>query len=102
MTGTDRKTILDRRMNRRGELRPMAKQSLVRGFFLFIKHEKEWWLVPLILVLLIVGVVVVFAGSSPIAPFLCSRIARSRTVAAVGHIPPTWAPPPRGVSWSLE
>ena len=70
MTETGRKTILDRRMNRRGELRAMAKQSLVREFFLFIKHEKKWWLVPLILVLLIVGALVIFASSSPLAPFL--------------------------------
>ncbi|HNQ24008.1 MAG TPA: DUF5989 family protein [Phycisphaerae bacterium] len=48
----------------------MAKQSLVREFWLFIKHEKKWWLVPLILVLLIVGTVVVFAATSSWAPFL--------------------------------
>ena len=57
-------------MNRRGDQRAMAKQSLVREFFLFIKHEKKWWLGPLILVLLIVGALVVFAGTSPLAPFL--------------------------------
>lgn len=48
----------------------MAKQSLVREFFLFIKHEKKWWLVPLVAVLLLVGALIVFAGSSPLAPFL--------------------------------
>ena len=48
----------------------MAKQSLVREFWLFVKQEKKWWLVPLILVLLIVGALVVFASSSPLAPFL--------------------------------
>jgi hypothetical protein len=48
----------------------MARQSLLKEFFLFIKEEKKWWLVPLIAVLLIVGVLIVFAGSSPLAPFL--------------------------------
>jgi hypothetical protein len=48
----------------------MAKQSLVKEFFLFVKQEKKWWLVPLIAVLLIVGALVLFAGSSPLAPFL--------------------------------
>jgi len=48
----------------------MAKQSLVKEFFLFIRHEKKWWLVPLICVLLLVGALVLFAGSSPLAPFL--------------------------------
>ena len=48
----------------------MAKQSLVKEFFLFIKHEKKWWLVPLITVLLIVGALMVLAGSSPLGAFL--------------------------------
>ena len=48
----------------------MAKQSLIREFFLFIKQEKKWWLVPLITVLLLVGALIVFAGSSPLAPFI--------------------------------
>ncbi|MEK7731927.1 MAG: DUF5989 family protein, partial [Planctomycetota bacterium] len=39
-------------------------------FFLFIKQEKKWWLVPLISVLLLVGALIVFAGSSPLAPFI--------------------------------
>ena len=48
----------------------MARQSLIKEFFLFIKQEKKWWLVPLISVLLLVGALIVFAGSSPLAPFI--------------------------------
>lgn len=48
----------------------MAKQSLAKEFILFIKHEKKWWLIPLIAVLLLVGVVVIFASASPLAPFI--------------------------------
>ncbi|UCE58135.1 MAG: hypothetical protein JSU63_11885 [Phycisphaerales bacterium] len=48
----------------------MPKQSLVKEFFLFIKHEKKWWLIPLVAVLLVVGALVLFASSSPLAPFL--------------------------------
>jgi len=48
----------------------MAKQSIIKEFFLFIKQEKKWWLVPLISVLLLVGALIVFAGSSPLAPFI--------------------------------
>jgi len=48
----------------------MAKQSIIREFFLFVKHEKKWWLIPLLFVLLLVGVLLVFAQSSPLAPFL--------------------------------
>ncbi len=48
----------------------MAKQSIVKEFFLFIMEEKKFWLVPLLLVLAIVGGFLVFASSSPFAPFL--------------------------------
>ena len=48
----------------------MAKQSLAKEFLLFIKHEKKWWLIPLIAVILLLGVVVIFASSSPLAPFI--------------------------------
>ncbi len=48
----------------------MGKPSLAKEFFLFIKHEKKWWLAPLLIVLLIVGALVIFASTSPLAPFL--------------------------------
>ena len=48
----------------------MAKQSLLRDFGAFIVQEKKWWMIPLIAVLLIIGLLVVFASSSPLAPFL--------------------------------
>lgn len=48
----------------------MAKQSLVRDFVAFIKHEKKWWLIPLLAILLLVAVLIIFAQSSPLAPFI--------------------------------
>jgi hypothetical protein len=48
----------------------MAKQSLLREFLAFIAHEKKWWMIPLITVLLLVAFLLVFASSSPLAPFL--------------------------------
>lgn len=49
----------------------MAKQSLIKEFFLFIKQEKKWWLIPFILVILAIGALLVFVNSSPyLAPFL--------------------------------
>ncbi len=48
----------------------MASQSLLKEFLLFVKHEKKWWLIPLLAVLLLVSVLVLFAGSSPMAPFI--------------------------------
>jgi hypothetical protein len=48
----------------------VGKHSLIGDFFAFIKHEKKWWLIPLIIVLLAIGALVLFASSSPLAPFL--------------------------------
>ena len=43
----------------------MARQSLAREFFGFIRHEKKWWMMPLVVVVLQLGLVV-FVGSSPL------------------------------------
>jgi hypothetical protein len=36
----------------------------------FFWQNKWWWLTPMVLVLLLVGVLVIFAQSSAIAPFI--------------------------------
>ena len=43
--------------------------GIVREFVDFLLHNKKWWLTPIILVLLLVGVLVVL-GSSAAAPFI--------------------------------
>jgi len=48
----------------------MASQSLIKDITAFIRQERKWWMIPLIAVLLIVGTLLVFATSSPLAPFL--------------------------------
>ena len=48
----------------------MARQSLIKEFFLFVKQEKKWWLIPLLSILLLVGALLVFASTSPLAPVL--------------------------------
>ncbi len=48
----------------------MAKQSIVKEFFAFIVHEKKWWMIPLVVVLLAIGSLIVFAANSPLAPFI--------------------------------
>jgi len=48
------------------------KASILSEFWLFLKEEKKWWLAPLVVVLLGLGVVLVTAESSAIAPFIYS------------------------------
>ena len=43
--------------------------GIVREFFDFIRDNKKWWLTPIVLVLLLVGVLI-FLGGTAIAPFL--------------------------------
>lgn len=43
--------------------------GLVGEFVAFLKHNKKWWLAPLITVLLVVGVVVVLGGTV-LGPFI--------------------------------
>lgn len=44
--------------------------GLVREFLLFLRHEKKWWLLPIILVLAALGAFLLFAQTSPLAPLL--------------------------------
>ncbi len=48
----------------------MAKMSVVREFITFLKQEKKYWLAPMLIVLLLFGLLIVFAQSSAVAPFI--------------------------------
>jgi hypothetical protein len=43
--------------------------SLGREFFDFLRHNKKWWLTPIILVLVLVGALVLLGGTAA-APFI--------------------------------
>lgn len=44
---------------------------MIRDIILYIWHERKWWLAPLLFILLIVGLLVIFADSA-VAPFIYS------------------------------
>ena len=44
--------------------------QLGKEFFLFLKQEKKWWLIPLILLLLALGAVILFGSGSVLAPLM--------------------------------
>jgi len=44
--------------------------DFLRDLWNFLKTRKKFWLLPLIIVLLLVGVLVVLTSSSAIAPFI--------------------------------
>lgn len=44
--------------------------NTLRKLWQFLKVRKKFWLLPLIIFLLLVGVLIVFVGGSAIAPFI--------------------------------
>ncbi len=48
----------------------MAKIKIIVEFFEFLKDNKKWWLLPIVLVLLILGALLVLTQGSVVAPFI--------------------------------
>lgn len=44
--------------------------QLLKEFLLFLRQEKKWWLVPLVVLLLALGALIVFSSGSVLAPFM--------------------------------
>lgn len=50
----------------------MSKLSIVKEFWSFLKVRKKWWLTPIVFFLLMLGIVLVAAKGSALAPFIYS------------------------------
>jgi len=50
----------------------MKMVEFLKDLWLFIKTRKKWWLVPMIVILLIIGLLIVFGSGSALAPFVYS------------------------------
>ena len=48
---------------------PPRHHGLIREFAAFLRHNRKYWMAPLIILLLLVGLLILVAGSS-IAPFI--------------------------------
>ncbi len=44
--------------------------QLFKEFWLFLRQEKKWWLIPLVVLLLVLGALIVFSGGSVLAPLM--------------------------------
>ncbi|MFN2481309.1 MAG: DUF5989 family protein [Pyrinomonadaceae bacterium] len=47
----------------------MGKLSLANEIWLFLRQNKKYWLLPIIVVLVLMGALLIFAQSSALAPF---------------------------------
>jgi Family of unknown function (DUF5989) len=48
----------------------MSKGSVLSEFLMFLKQEKKYWLVPIVIVFVLFGLLIVFSQSSAVAPFI--------------------------------
>jgi len=48
----------------------MARSSLARELWAYMRVRKKWWLLPLVVVLLLVGMLIALAQGSALAPFI--------------------------------
>ena len=48
----------------------MSKSRIVGQFWQFLMQEKNYWLVPVMIVLVLFGLLLVFSQSSAVAPFI--------------------------------
>jgi hypothetical protein len=48
----------------------MSKLSIVKEFWDFLKVRKRYWLAPIIIILVLLSLLIIFAESSAVAPFI--------------------------------
>jgi len=48
----------------------MTKILIFRDLWHFLRIRKKWWLMPLLLVIVLLGIILVFAQGSALAPFI--------------------------------
>jgi hypothetical protein len=46
--------------------------AIIREFFEFLRERKKWWIAPILVFLVLLGVLIIFASSSALAPFIYS------------------------------
>ena len=49
-----------------------GKLSILGEFWSFLRVRKKWWLAPIVILLLTLGLILVVAESSALAPFIYS------------------------------
>lgn len=48
----------------------LSKLGIFGELLSFLWKRKKWWLIPLIIVLVLFGALIIFAGSTGLAPFI--------------------------------
>ena len=48
----------------------MGKLAIIKEFWAFMRVNKKWWLAPIVVMLVLLGILIVFAETSALAPFI--------------------------------
>lgn len=48
----------------------LKNKSLPREIWDYLKVRKKWWLLPIIIMLVLVGILIIFGQSSALSPFI--------------------------------
>ena len=48
----------------------MSKIAILKEIWLFLRVRKKWWLTPIIIMLILLGLLIVLTESSAVAPFI--------------------------------
>jgi len=48
----------------------MEKLRIIAEYFAFLREQKKWWLLPIVIVLLLFGALAIFTESSSLAAFI--------------------------------
>jgi hypothetical protein len=48
----------------------MSKSRVLSELWFFLRQEKKYWLVPIVIVFVLFGLLIVFSQSSVLAPFI--------------------------------
>lgn len=48
----------------------MSKLRIIGDYFTFLRRQKKWWLLPIVVALLLFGALIVLSQGSALAPFI--------------------------------
>jgi len=48
----------------------MSKLAIIKEFWEFLRVRKRYWLAPIVIILVLLSLLIVFAQSSAVAPFI--------------------------------
>jgi hypothetical protein len=48
----------------------MGRLALLAEFVLFVRENKQWWMLPIVFILVALGALLIFAETSALSPFI--------------------------------